>query len=97
MYSASVFPALSSELTAIKKTGLFRKVLALVGETSANFAFSYSGNAALVASLELCPITPIMEESLVSSCATSLAFFVLLSLAITISSNLSFKPFFCCF
>ena len=72
-------------------------MLALVGETSANFAFSYSGNASRVASLELCPITPIMEESLVSSCATSLAFSLLLSLAITISSNLSFKPFFCCF
>ena len=67
MYSASVFPALSSELTALKKTGLFRKMLLLVEEITANFAFSYSGIAALVASLELCPITPSMEASLASS------------------------------
>jgi len=67
-------------------------MLVLVGEITANLAFSYSGNAILVASLELCPITPSIEESLMSYCATSLAFSVLLSLAITISSNLSFKP-----
>ncbi|MFM6220230.1 MAG: ABC transporter substrate-binding protein, partial [Dolichospermum sp.] len=35
-------------------------------DITANLAFSYSGNASLVVSLELCPITPNIESSLTS-------------------------------